>query len=40
VTVCELLYAKRLAGTVVQVVVELIRLTAGMALILFFVLVR
>jgi hypothetical protein len=38
--VCELLYAKHLAGTLVQVVVELIRLTAGMALTLSFALVR
>ena len=37
---CELLYAKHLAWTVVQVVVELVRLTAGMALTLSFALVR
>ena len=37
---CELLYAKHLAGTVVQVVVELVRLTAGVALTLSFALVR
>jgi hypothetical protein len=38
--VCELLYAKHLAGTVIQVVVESVRLTAGMALTLSFALVR
>jgi hypothetical protein len=36
----KLRYAKHLAGTVVQVVVELVRLTAGMALTLSFALVR
>ena len=37
---CQLLYAKHLAWTVVQVVVELVRLTAALALTLSFALVR
>ena len=39
-SVHELLYGKHLPGTVIQVVVELVRLTAEMALTLSFALVR